>query len=179
MVSGVLLLVFTALGYPTAYSTHPFFYLVEDGLLLSIVVALLLVPVAMIGFHILQRQHYGRIGVAGFWLVIVACLVVAWGAADFFVFGDMLQDAAPPTLTWGTMGLLVGFALYGIATVQARVLPRWCGVAFIVALPTAIALSGSLSFAFLFVVFGLIWLVLGYMLWRRSGRVSEEASRVR
>ena len=28
----------------------------------------------------------------------------------------------------GNLGVLVGFVLYGATTLQARVLPRWCGV---------------------------------------------------
>lgn len=172
MVSGVLFMAF------------PFLLVVPLIFLLSAasgVVAVLLMPVAMAGFHVLQRQSYGRIGLAGFWLTVIASLIVAWGVADFFVFGDMLQDAPPPTLTWGTVGLLVGFVLYGVATLQARVLPRWCGVAFIVALPATLALIviGPLPLGFAFILLGLVWLALGYMLWRRSGTVSERPSRVR
>ena len=79
--------------------------------------------------------------------------------------------------------MVVGFALYGVATLRAKVLPRWCGVAFIAALPVALAssilcivlwawvfqerdfllhLSGD---SIVHSVFGLACLALGYALW--------------
>jgi hypothetical protein len=100
--------------------------------------------------------------------------------------------------------MVVGFWLYGLATLHARALPRWCGVAFIAALPLGLALDilydwvgSSLQAAnkkpddlgyfpvyfppehSIFKVFGLVWLALGFALWRRreaptvrqSGRV--------
>jgi hypothetical protein len=147
--------------------------------LFLMVVALALVPVGMVGFHALQRQSYGRMGRAGFWLVVIASMVVAAGVAGYFVWGDFLQEAPPVWLGWGLLGLLVGFALYGATILRARVLPRWCGVAFIVALPIALALSGPLSFASMFGVFGLAWLALGYALWRRRGATTVQGTRVR
>jgi hypothetical protein len=69
--------------------------------------------------------------------------------------------------------------LHGVATLQARVLPRWCGVAFIVALPVTLVLSNPLSFASVFVVFGLIWLALSYPLWSRRVVSAQQPSRVR
>jgi hypothetical protein len=140
-----------------------------------VVGALLLVPVGMVGFHALQRQSYGRIGHAGFWLVIVASLVVALGLADYLIRGDYLQELPPAWLGGGVLVLVVGFVLYGVATLQAKVLPRWCGVAFIVASPAALALSIPLPFVSVFIVFGLAWIALGYALWfqRASPRVQR------
>lgn len=179
MVGGVLFLAFPLLGYGLAGFTHPFFYRVEEVLLFLIVIALLLVPIGMVGFHALQRHSYGRIGLAGFWLVVVASLVVAFGVADYFIWGDFLQEAPPVWLGWGVLGLVVGFVLYGAATLQAKVLPRWCGVAFIAAVPVALALSGPLPFSSMFGVFGLAWLALGYTLWRRRGAQAQQPPRVR
>ena len=91
-------------------------------------VALLLVLVGLAGFHTLQKGNYGRIGRAGFYTVIagpavqiVATLVGLTGSTAL-EFLDFI----------GLIGVLVGFALYGAATLQARVLPRWCGIGFIV-----------------------------------------------
>jgi hypothetical protein len=47
--------------------------------------------------------------------------------------------------------------LYGTATLQARVLARWCGVGLIVGLPVTIFLGEIWGF----VVFGILWLALG------------------
>jgi hypothetical protein len=119
------------------------------------------------------------------------------GGVVFFTLGeagDFLQ--ATPPLVWVASGLLglvvglvsmvVGFALYGVATLQARVLPRWCGVAFIVAVPGALASSIALAliipesvFTSIFIMFGILWLALGYALWvRREAPAVQQPRRV-
>jgi hypothetical protein len=196
MVGGVLFLA----GSFVLLVGHPFLYLlgfpVRDYPVLyvlygvSSVVALLLVPVGMVGFHVLQRHSYGREALFGFWLVVVGALVAVLGGVVFVTlgkWGDVLQ--ASPPLVWVALGLLglvvglvslvVGFALYGVATLQAKVLPRWCGVAVIAALPVALALSVSLHFSSMFLVFGLAWLALGYTLWTRRNTTAGHPSRVR
>jgi hypothetical protein len=168
---GLVGYLFLFLGLPDR--DYPVLYVLYG---VSSVVALLLVPVGMVGFHVLQRHSYGREAHFGFWLVVVGSLVVLLGGVVFFTLGkagDFLQ--ATPPLVWvalGLLGLVVGlvsmvveFALYGVATLQAKVLPRWCGVAFIAALPVALALSVSLHFSSMFLVFGLAWLALGHALW--------------
>ena len=176
MLSGVLFVAPSLLGgyFPQAYDFLPLPR--EEALL---VVALMLVPLGMVGFHTLQRHRYGGIGRAGFWLVVVASLVVAFGIVDFFILGDMLQEAPPMWLGLGLLGMVVGLVLYGVAVLQARVLPRWCGVAFIVAVPVALASSIPLSFASMFVVFGLVWFALGYALLSQRVPSTEQPSRVR
>src|SRR5829696_5166823 len=128
---------------------YPVLYILSG---VSSVVAFLLVPVGMVGFHVLQRHSYGR-------------------EAREALFG----------LVVGLVSMVVGFALYGVATLQAKVLPRWCGVAFIAALPVALALSVSLHFSSIqFIVFGLAWLALGYALWaRREALAVQQPRRVR
>ena len=72
-----------------------------------------------------------------------------------------------------SLAVMIGFVLYGVATLRARVLPRWCGVALIVAFPAAIA-SGTYAYFWL----GLVWLALGYLLWRKRSTATERSSRV-
>lgn len=171
VVGGLLLVAFPmfGLGLGLTGSTHPILDAIGGASFIWVVVALLLVPVGMAGFHALQKRRYGRLGLAGFWLTVVASLLVAWGAADYFLWSDLLQEAPPPWLGWGLLGMLAGFATYGIATLRAGVLPRWCGVTFILALPVALALSLPLFFASMFLVFGFAWLALGSALWARRG----------
>jgi hypothetical protein len=159
----------------------------------SVVAALLLVPAGMAGFHALQGHAYGRVGRALFWLVVGPLLVMLGGVVFFTLgqAGDFLQ--ASPPLVWVVSGLsgvvvglastAVGFALYGVATLQARVLPRWCGVAFILAMPGALAAGILLAriipesmFTSVFIVFGIVWLALGHALWaRREAPASQQA----
>jgi hypothetical protein len=76
----------------------------------------------------------------------------------------------------GVLGLLVGLVLYGAATLQARVLPRWCGILFIIFMPVGILLGDLQP-----IWGGLVWVALGYALWSHSSRdaATQQPSRVR
>ena len=75
--------------------------------------------------------------------------------------------------------MLVGFVLYGIATLRARVLPRWYGLALIgSALPFVLPVSLPLAIYGITTLYGLILLVLGYVLWLRWGTATDRSSRV-
>ena len=127
-------------------------------------VALLGTLVGLVALHTRQSRSYGTLGLAGFLaaaagtaLVLLNVLLVSMGRRDLL---DLL-------LGLGFLGMLVGFVVLGVATIRGKVLPGWCGVALIVALPVAAALGeygGGL-------VLGLLWLALGYALW--SGRVGS------
>ena len=136
-----------------------------------LIVALLLLALGLVGLHALQGGSYGRIGLAGLYtaLAAIAAQVLGW-----FVF-----LAGSAALWWlvspvGPLVKLVGFVLYGAATVQARVLPRWYGVLLIVFMPILLVLG----------VYGNIWrglvlVVLGYGLWMQKGASPERPPRVR
>ncbi len=151
----------------------------NSGVSVLFIVAVLLVLVGLVGFHTLQKESYGRIGRAGFYTVIVATFaqvlaLVAFLAGSGALFWLWLQFPV------GGLAVLVGFVLYGAATLQARVLPRWCGIAFIVAVPVSVALGGAFGSPGIdYVWLGLVWLALGYVLWSRRGTTEEQPSRVR
>jgi hypothetical protein len=133
------------------------------------IVAVLLTLAGLLGLHALQKENYGRIGRAGFYLVVISSLVQ--------IVGLVALLAGSQVLDWliliGNLGVLVGFVLYGAATMQARVLPRWCGVGLIVGLPVTIALGDAGA-----ILFGLLWLALGYILWSRREAIAEQPRRV-
>ena len=140
--------------------------------------ALLLLLVGLAGFHALQKGNYGRIGRAGFYTILVgasAQLVAQIGLALGSTTLEFLDFV-------GLLVVLVGFVLYGAATLQARVLPRWCGIGFIAGLPVWLAVSivlgdgyGGLLGG---ILFGLLWLALGYVLWSRRDIATERPARV-
>ena len=135
-------------------------------------IAVLLTIGGMVGLHALQGTSYGRIGRAGFYTAVVALLAQALGAIVLLAGSEALQWLIFPM---GNLALLVGLVLYGAATLQAGILPRWCGFWLIVLAPVAlffVAFGGSILFAAL-------WLALGYVLWLRSGTGTERPSRVR
>jgi hypothetical protein len=139
---------------------------VSDGLF---GIAALCTAGGFVGFHALQKDDYGRIGRGGLWTVVVATLAQVVGLIVFLLGSSALEWLVFPV---GTSAVLIGFVLYGAATLQARVLPRWCGIAIIVA--PFLFLLGDYSG----ILFGLVWLALGYVLWSRREAATEQPSRV-
>lgn len=135
-----------------------------------IIVAWLLQVVGLVGFHTLQKENYGRIGRAGFYTFIVGAPAQSLGLllvlAGSLTLGEILVNV-------GGFGILVGLVLYGAATLQARILPRWCGIALIVSLPLTILLQNYGG-----IVFGAVWMALGYVLWSIRAQAAEQRSRV-
>jgi membrane protein implicated in regulation of membrane protease activity len=70
--------------------------------------------------------------------------------------------------------MLVGFVLYGVATLRAGVLPRWYGLALALSMPVSLPLG-----VYGTTLFGLILAVLGYALWSRREATTEHPARVR
>jgi len=172
MIGGVFWVVWSLLGRVSFEAAgRPF----ADALLL---LAALLTLAGLVGLHALQGGNYGRIGRAGFYTTAVGLLVQ--GLAALFLMGG---DAWEVALQWlvapvGSLIVLVGLVLYGAATLQARVLARWCGVALIVVPPIAFYMNSKIFYGSL-ALFGVLWVALGYVLWARSGTPAQQPSRVR
>src|SRR5215217_5798596 len=62
---------------------------------------------------------------------------------------------------------------------RSRVLPRWCGVLFILLMPVTIFFGSILPSAYSTIWSGLAWLALGYGLGSHSGTAAEQHVRVR
>jgi hypothetical protein len=135
------------------------------------IVAALLMVVGLVGLHALQRDNYGRIGRGSFYTVVVASLAQVLGIVVFLSGSEALNWLVFPV---GFLAVPVGLILYGAATLQARVLPRWCGLGLIIIPPTSIVLGDYGG-----ILFGLLWVALGYMLWSRRVASAEQPSRVR
>ncbi len=169
MIGGVVWIVFNlitlSLG-PEAF-TYP-------SLSALYILVLLLSAGGLVGFHALQKGSYGRVGRAGFYTVLVSSAILIL-ASVVSLFGSEAIGFLNPVGLLGVLGVLVGFVLYGVATLQARVLPRWCGVLFIIFLPVAIVLGPSGGIGNIWT--GLVQLVLGYTLLQR-GTSAQQPSRV-
>lgn len=139
------------------------------------VVGMLLTAAGLVGLHTLQKGSYGRLGRAGFYVALVAIAA--------HVLAAVLYLAGNPAFQWlsssvGRFGMLIGFVLYGIATLQARVLPRWYGLTLAVSMPVSLGLGHLLAAYWSSLLFSLFFLVLGYALWSRRITTVEEASQV-
>src|SRR5215217_5421814 len=137
----------------------------------AFLVALLLMLVGLLRLHALQKDHYGRIGRVGFWSVVVGSLAHVLALIVFMLGSEALVFwlAVPGYY----VAIPVGLMLYGIATLQARVLPRWCGLGLIIIPPITIFLGDSGG-----ILFALLWLALGYVLWSWKGTAAGQPSRV-
>jgi hypothetical protein len=132
-------------------------------------VALLLLLAGMVGFHVLQRGSYGLVGWAGFFMVVAGFPVDVLGKTGVLPEGAAFEQL----LVIGVLAIMLGFVLYGAATLRAGILPRWCGVGFIVGpvLPIFVDPGGV-------ALLGLLWVALGYALWSQRSEPAERPSPV-
>jgi hypothetical protein len=142
-----------------------------------LLLAALLTLAGLVGLHALQGGNYGPIGRAGFYTAAVALLAQALAALVLLMGSEALLWLVAPV---GSLVLMVGLVLYGAATLQAMVLPPWCGLALIVVPPIAFYLNSKVFYGSL-ALFGVLWVALGYALWWRGGMPTEQRrpSRVR
>jgi hypothetical protein len=122
------------------------------------VIALMLLAVGLAGVHALQKSSYGLLGRVGFYLALAALAARILGGVVFLAGSLALEWISLP----GTLGMLAGLVIYGFATLQARVLPRWYGLALLASMPISLPLD-----VYGTALFGLILVVLGYALWLR------------
>ena len=166
MGAGLLAIVYGLLSFATGKGDEP------GALDILVFLAMILEVVGLLGFHALQGRNYGRIGRAGLYTTIGAIVLFELHLVARLLGGEVGIDWLTAV---GVLGLLVGLALYGAATLQARVLPRWCGILFIILMPVGILLGDLQP-----IWGGLAWLALGYALWSQisSGTAGEQPSRV-
>jgi hypothetical protein len=173
MLGGIAYVVNVLLGLLVSETTTSVVHLLADSFA---VIPVLLTLVGMVGFHTLQKANYGGIGRSGFYTVVVGLLAQVIGTITHLLSGsEALEWVVFPV---GIILMIVGLVLYGVATLQARVLPRWCGLGFIVVPPLVIVLEISLE-GYGEILLGLLWLALGYVLWSGRGTTAQQSSRVR
>jgi hypothetical protein len=151
-----------------------------------VLVAYVLAVFAFMGLYAIQYSRAGILGALGFVLVVVANVLFVP-----FVFIDIarasvapeidreLIETTAPTLTIGmvaAVSFMLGFALFGVATIRARVLSRWPAVVLVVAalMPAVYPLHGVGKL--LARVGGVALLGLGWSLWSRASVAGEEAT---
>ena len=112
--------------------------------------------VGLVGLHARQAGLYGRLGTAGFFLAFAGAALAFVGQAASAIFskdgtlGWLFSDPGFGFLV-GLLLVSLGLVLLGVATLRARVLPRWCGVGLI-----ALVVFSALGAFGGFVVVGLI-----------------------
>jgi hypothetical protein len=133
---------------------------------------------ALLGLRARQTPSYGRLGAAGFIVAFIGTALLCAITVIAIITKGALGEAVLGTIfISGVVGWLVGFPLLGIATLRARVLPRWVGVLLIAYFPLFAFLLSSYGWGG--IALGLLWLALGYALLSASGAAAQEPSRVR
>ena len=116
----------------------------------------------LFAFHARQANRTGQSGKAGFVLSLVALALMAVGV----VFESGL-------LLLGVFALILGLTAFGVATIRAKVWPRWSR-ALPLLIPVVLLVALLLAFLvgrvrevelILSSLFGLGWILLGYALW--------------
>ncbi len=130
---------------------------------------------ALLGLHTLQSPAYGRLGKAGFALAFLGtaliCLITIVVVFTMDMIGETLLTVvfSSSALSW-----FLGFPLLGIATLRARVLPRWQGVLLLAFFPLFLFTLSSYGWGGL--AFALFWLVLGYGLFSQTGLLDHSST---
>ena len=135
--------------------------------------------VGLVALYSRYQARAGRLGKIGLITNIVGIVFLAIGHLGSFI----LQTDLFLFVVVGTLGLIIGALLFGIAALRAPVLPTWRS------LPLA---TGLLGLAWIFLtnsetsrgrflvlrtLFGLGWLLLGYILWSDRSGVAMPAER--
>ena len=159
------------------YAEHPVFRPYNAALLL---IAVLLI-VGLLGLHARYRKLYGRLGTAGFGVIVVGYGLLFVGSAPAVLFTEDGPLALIRTgQDLGFLGALVcgvGAILLGIGLWRSGVAPRSGALLLIIALPVGIVGIVAVSAAGfedvaglpLTVLYGVAWLILGHHLRSTAG----------
>ena len=181
MLGGLLWMVLGPLAWMTGGSTV--LGLTEGAYSRMNTASLLLLTAGFAGLYARQAGRFGRLGVAGFVLAFIGLALMVLGNVIEFWISDLIFADVPPGefkpgahAGWGIFliglcVLAVGLVLVGIATIQAKALPRWSRVlplviCLLLASGFLVALSiGEWGFGVFILSLGLGRMLLGYVLW--------------
>ena len=159
------------LATTTSY-TVDLLYLLSTALLL----------LGLVGLYTSQSQATGLLGLVGFLTAFLGTVLLV-GALWFMVFGTPYLAAQDPELAESVLGqtgyllmLLfgaVGWILFGVATLRARVYPGWAAILLIVG-----GVIAFLPVPLVGIVFSVAVAYLGYLLFTGRVRSDEQPSRV-
>jgi drug/metabolite transporter (DMT)-like permease len=165
----------------------------------SFVLFLLSVMAAIVALHLLQRERYGRKGTLASFSAFV-CVALTLGGAILWELVEALLGGTNPLGLAGLyrLGVMTGALLaivgmlvatvsiiaLGRFTLEAGVMPWWCGAALIAGNPLfAFALflwtpGGGAQYNLNWLI-AVLWAVVGYAIFRAARRRTERPSRVR
>lgn len=151
--------------------------LVEGMSVVHATVTQLGILVAIAGLHTLQRGRYTwQYGTVGALMAFVGTVFNLIHAVAYPLVGrDVLEDLS----IIGIMLTFVGFLLLGYASMEARVLPRWCGILLFLGVPF-VPFLGVLfeGIGGPEIILGVVWTLVGYALLSSSNATTQQSRRV-
>ena len=146
------------------------------------VVAAVLIGLGLVGLYARQVQQAGTLGLVAFVVTFVGVLLATGSAWSEAFLGPWLASTAPELLDSGSpaeaaaflsyMLFSLGWFLFGLASLRARVLSRGAAILLLIGAPLPIVL-GFLNVPLGGTVFGVALAWMGYELW--SGAAHEPA----
>lgn len=136
---------------------------------------------AIVALHALQSPHYGLAGTVASLASFVGLAMYLVGDGVAYALGEDF-GVFPATIflvALGLLGAIVGLLVLGVVTLEAGVLPWWCGAALIAGNPMVGFYLYFFFYGLLMSLFGAAWVVVGYAIFRATGRRTERPPRVR
>ncbi len=149
----------------------------------SSVLFLLSVMAVIVALHLLQRERYSWRGTLGFPTAFAGMALTLGGFILYYIRVGFPIPAFFPFLlvTVGILLATIGTLALGGLTLDAGVLPRWCGAALIAGNPLfgiALLLIGGPHYDVHWLI-AVPWVVVGFAVFRAAGRRTERPPRVR
>ncbi len=143
----------------------------------SLVVGLLGTLVAIAGLYATRRRKYAWAWAVGSSAAFFGHALLLYDASE-----TAARGASPASgsglVNWGLLAALVGLVLLGTATLDARALPRWCGLLLLFGFP-AWALPEDSSWWGGWLLLGGVWASVGFALLSGRGTPAGRTSRAR
>lgn len=174
-------------GEDATFGTDPFWVPAHGLLWLAFTISLL----GWVGLYLVQASKAGRLGVAGFVVIIFGTSLVSWIFSSDVTFVPVIAAESPrlfqkifsnthiaigiaSVLTW-----VLGNILFGFSVIRAKIFPRWAGILLVigsVVIPIAYLAGFSVKVVAVGAIIagaGQIW--LGYELFRILRRSTTTA----
>jgi hypothetical protein len=148
-------------------------------------VGVVLISLALVGLYARQAEQTGTLGLVAFLVAFTGtAMIFGFGWAGAFVVPD-LAEVVPDFLDTPDAGLLMvgvmltfglfalGWLLFGLASLQTKILPRGAAVLLMVGAVLAFVLL-LLELPFFIVVFGTALAWMGYAVWSGGGEQAIE-----
>ena len=188
ILAGVLLVVADLLNLAIGFEDEPLRETATTGIYalqsLANLLAAVLLLIGLVGLYTRQSEAAGPLGLAGFLVAFLGTALVTgllW--ASLFIVPALAVEApafldelavAPPGFFLSLITFGVGWLLFGIATLLARVYPR---------IPVILLMIGAVIIVFPLPFTGIVFAIavtwLGFALFTGGGASSEQPPRVR